>query len=52
MHGGLFNSDDVTLDDIKKIDRNRQPPDDGERVSVCQMYIRMVSFRGCICLQL
>ncbi|KAG9509812.1 Serine/threonine-protein phosphatase 5 [Fragariocoptes setiger] len=29
MHGGLFSSDDVTLDDIRKIDRNRQPPDEG-----------------------
>ena len=30
MHGGLFNSDDVSLDDIRKINRNRQPPDEGE----------------------
>lgn len=29
MHGGLFSSDDVTLDDIRKIDRNRQPPEEG-----------------------
>ena len=29
MHGGLFSKDDVTLDDIRKIDRNRQPPEDG-----------------------
>ncbi|XP_066995119.1 serine/threonine-protein phosphatase 5 [Anabrus simplex] len=29
MHGGLFSRDDVTLDDIKKIDRNRQPPEEG-----------------------
>ena len=29
MHGGLFAKDNVTLDDIKKIDRNRQPPDEG-----------------------
>ncbi|KAJ8045673.1 Serine/threonine-protein phosphatase 5 [Holothuria leucospilota] len=29
MHGGLFSSDDVTLDDIRKVDRNRQPPDSG-----------------------
>ncbi|XP_014208354.1 serine/threonine-protein phosphatase 5 [Copidosoma floridanum] len=29
MHGGLFSKDDVTLDDIRKIDRNRQPPDEG-----------------------
>lgn len=29
MHGGLFSKDDVTLEEIKKIDRNRQPPDEG-----------------------
>src|SRR5690606_17544449 len=29
MHGGLFNRDNVTLDDIRAIDRFRQPPDEG-----------------------
>ena len=29
MHGGLFNKDNVTLDDIRAIDRFRQPPDEG-----------------------
>ncbi|KAL0270388.1 UNVERIFIED_CONTAM: hypothetical protein PYX00_007815 [Menopon gallinae] len=29
MHGGLFSEDDVTLDDIRKIERNRQPPEKG-----------------------
>ncbi|XP_042884048.1 serine/threonine-protein phosphatase 5-like [Penaeus japonicus] len=29
MHGGLFSSDTVTLDDIKATDRNRQPPEEG-----------------------
>ncbi|KAG7851211.1 hypothetical protein KL941_000880 [Ogataea angusta] len=31
MHGGLFSSDDVTLDDIRKIDRfkSKQPPKEG-----------------------
>jgi len=29
MHGGLFSSDDVTLDDIRAVDRNRQPPEEG-----------------------
>lgn len=29
MHGGLFSKDDVTLDEIRRIDRNRQPPDMG-----------------------
>ena len=30
MHGGLFSRDDVTIDDLRKIDRNRQPPDEGK----------------------
>lgn len=29
VHGGLFSKDGVKLDDIRKIDRNRQPPDSG-----------------------
>ncbi|VDP03031.1 unnamed protein product [Soboliphyme baturini] len=29
MHGGLFAHDGVTLDDIRKVDRNRQPPEEG-----------------------
>lgn len=29
MHGGLFSSDQVTLEDIRNTDRNRQPPDEG-----------------------
>lgn len=29
MHGGLFSEDNVTLDDLRKIDRNRQPPEEG-----------------------
>lgn len=29
MHGGLFSDDTVTLDDIRKVERNRQPPDSG-----------------------
>lgn len=29
MHGGLFKSDNVTLDDLRKIDRNQQPPEEG-----------------------
>ena len=29
MHGGLFSRDDVTLADIRKIDRRREPPDEG-----------------------
>lgn len=29
MHGGLFSNDNVKLDDIRKIERNRQPPEEG-----------------------
>ncbi|KAL7060259.1 hypothetical protein AAHC03_09312 [Spirometra sp. Aus1] len=29
MHGGLFSKEDVKLQDLKTIDRNRQPPDSG-----------------------
>lgn len=29
MHGGLFSADKVTLDDIRKTERNRQPPSEG-----------------------
>ena len=29
VHGGLFSEDGVTLEDLKKIDRNQQPPQSG-----------------------
>ncbi|EDV30264.1 uncharacterized protein Dana_GF23034 [Drosophila ananassae] len=29
MHGGLFSSDNVTLDNIRRIERNCQPPEEG-----------------------
>ena len=29
VHGGLFTQDNVTLDDLRKIDRFREPPDSG-----------------------
>lgn len=29
MHGGLFSKDDVTLKDIRAVNRVRQPPEDG-----------------------
>lgn len=29
MHGGLFSSDKVTIEDLRKIERNRQPPEEG-----------------------
>lgn len=34
VHGGLFSEDGVTLDDIRKVDRVRQPPDKG---LMCEM---------------
>ena len=29
VHGGLFSEDNVTLDDIRKLNRNQQPPEKG-----------------------
>lgn len=29
VHGGLFSRDGVTLDDLRNVDRNREPPDEG-----------------------
>lgn len=29
MHGGLFSSDEVTIDDLRAVERNRQPPEEG-----------------------
>ena len=29
MHGGLFSKDDVTLKDIRVVDRVKQPPEEG-----------------------
>lgn len=29
MHGGLFQRDDVKLDELRAIDRNRQPGEEG-----------------------
>mmetsp|Transcript_17559 Transcript_17559/g.34296 ORF Transcript_17559/g.34296 Transcript_17559/m.34296 type:complete len:493 (-) Transcript_17559:238-1716(-) len=34
VHGGLFSEDGVKLDDMRKIDRNRQPPEKG---LMCEM---------------
>ena len=28
-HGGLFKEDGVTLEEIRKVDRKRQPPEEG-----------------------
>ena len=34
MHGGLFSNDDVLLDDIRQVDRNRQPPESGKSLNI------------------
>jgi len=34
LHGGLFSQDNVSLEDIKKINRNRQPGDEGLMVDL------------------
>lgn len=51
MHGGLFSQENVKLDDIRKIDRNRQPPNDGLMCEILwsdpmSMNGRIVSKRG------
>lgn len=40
MHGGLFSKDDVTLEDIRKVDRNKQPPEDGELIIFCCLCVK------------
>ena len=40
MHGGLFSRDDVKLDEIRKIDRFRQPSDEG---TVCITLSRCIA---------
>ena len=35
MHGGLFSNDDVTLNDIRNVDRKREPPDSGKLALLC-----------------
>lgn len=32
VHGGLFSKDGVTIDDIKKIQRNQEPPENGKEI--------------------
>ena len=34
VHGGLFSKDGVTLDDVRRLDRRREPPDEG---LMCEM---------------
>uniref|UniRef100_A0AAY4DWN1 Serine/threonine-protein phosphatase n=1 Tax=Denticeps clupeoides TaxID=299321 RepID=A0AAY4DWN1_9TELE len=49
MHGGLFSEDGVTLDDLRKIDRNRQPPDSGLCFLLWHKNGRSISKRGVSC---
>jgi serine/threonine-protein phosphatase 5 len=54
MHGGLFSKDDIKLDDIRAVDRNRQPPEEGIMCELLwsdpqPMYGRSPSKRGVGC---
>jgi len=51
-HGGLFSRDDVTLEDIRKVNRVREPPDNGIMCEIlwsdpADMNGRHASKRGC-----
>lgn len=41
MHGGLFAQDNVTLDDLRNIERNRQPPEEG---LMCDLLVSVIHF--------
>ena len=43
MHGGLFSKDNVTLDDIIKTDRFRQPPEEGTNLFYMEIYMSLYS---------
>jgi len=40
MHGGLFSEDGVTLQTLRNLERNRQPPDSG---ILCLLYSLIIS---------
>jgi serine/threonine-protein phosphatase 5 len=51
VHGGIFSQDGVTLDQIKKVDRFREPPEKGIMCEIlwadpCKMNGRHPSKRG------
>jgi serine/threonine-protein phosphatase 5 len=51
VHGGIFSQDGVTLNDIRKIDRFREPPEKGLMCEIlwsdpCKMNGRHPSKRG------
>ncbi len=50
-HGGLFKDDDVLLDDIRKVDRDRQPPEDGiHLIWLVNEYVKLfMPFAGIMC---
>jgi serine/threonine-protein phosphatase 5 len=39
VHGGLFSRDDVKLDELKKIDRFRQPGQEGKQTLFAWMFL-------------
>ena len=47
VHGGLFSRDDVTLDELRTLDRFREPPDEGP---MCE--VRRVRTLRCACAML
>lgn len=47
-HGGLFKEEGVTLNDIRNTPRNRQPPEDGERMTYL-IYIHLFLLLGIMC---
>jgi len=54
MHGGLFSKDDIKLDEIRAVDRCRQPPEEGIMCELLwsdpqPMYGRSASKRGVGC---
>ena len=54
VHGGIFSTDNVTLDEIRKIKRDSEPPDTGESSGVTTLslpvyiVIRLVSGGGSV----
>ena len=52
-HGGLFKEDGVRLDDIRKVDRKRQPPEEGIMCDLLwsdpQFMVICVCVKVCVC---
>ena len=47
MHGGLFKRDDVKLDELRTIDRNRQPGEEGISTLTIHSILLVLSL-GCL----